>query len=373
MPQPSILIVDDDPASIQVLGRMLAEQGQLRFALSGAEGLRLAQEAPPDLLLLDADMPGIDGFEVCTRLKSDPVLADVPVIFVTSHSDTQTELAGLAAGAVDCISKPPQAPLVVARVRTQLRLKALTDELRRAALTDALTGVANRRRFDELLHREWQRAQRNTEPLSLAMIDIDHFKAYNDRLGHPAGDQCLRRVAEALRSVARRPADALARYGGEEFVLLLPQTDPPGARHLGEALVQAVAAQHLPHPGVPSPGAARAAGLGGEVSVSVGVVTVLVPSPGRGARVGIGAGAGAGAGSGSLGGWAGVTPADIVGAADQALYEAKHQGRARCCSVTLTQTADRVGDRTGDWSAEPMVERPAERAAERAAARAGDA
>jgi diguanylate cyclase (GGDEF)-like protein len=370
MPQPSILIVDDDPASIQVLGRMLAEQGQLRFALSGAEGLRLAQEAPPDLLLLDADMPGLDGFEVCTRLKSDPVLADVPVIFVTSHSDTQTELAGLAAGAVDCISKPPQAPLVVARVRTQLRLKALTDELRRAALTDALTGVANRRRFDELLHREWQRAQRSTEPLSLAMIDIDHFKAYNDRLGHPAGDHCLRRIAEALRSVARRPADALARYGGEEFALLLPQTDTAGARHLGEALVQAVAEQHLPHPGTPNPAVPQAAGQaagqapgqGGEVSVSVGVATVRVSSPGR-AAPGLPS-------AGSLGGWAGVTPADIVGAADQALYETKRQGRARCCSVLLTQTAaERVADRSAERAGERTLERPAERSA----ARAGDA
>lgn len=360
MTQPSILIVDDDPASIQVLGRMLAEQGQLRFALSGAEGLRMAQEAPPDLLLLDADMPGLDGFEVCTRLKSDPVLADVPVIFVTAHSDTQTELAGLAAGAVDCINKPPQAPLVVARVRTQLRLKALTDELRRAALTDALTGVANRRRFDELLHREWQRAQRNTEPLSLAMIDIDHFKAYNDHFGHPAGDHCLRRVAEALRSVARRPADVLARYGGEEFVLLAPQTDPAGAQHLGEALVQAVAALHLPHPGAPMT-TPHVPGHGGEVSVSVGVVTVRVPAPGRGTRGHLGApgSAGSAGSTGSLGGWASVTPTDIVEAADHALYDAKRQGRARCCSVTLTQTSgDRLSPRAQALTGE-RVDTPA--------------
>jgi diguanylate cyclase (GGDEF)-like protein len=310
MTQASLLIVDDDPASIQVLGRMLAEQGRLRFALSGAEGLRLAQEAPPDLVLLDADMPGMDGFEVCTRLKADPLLADVPVIFVTGHSDTQTELAGLAAGAVDCISKPPQAPLVVARVQTQLRLKALTDELRRAALTDALTGVANRRCFDEWLHREGQRAWRQAEPLSLAMIDIDHFKAYNDHFGHPAGDVCLRRVAEALQTVVRRPADLVARYGGEEFALLLPRTDAAGARHVGEAVVAAVQALHLPHPDSP---------LGAQVSVSVGIATVLGRhSPGEGRP---------------------MPSTALVAAADQALYQAKHDGRARCVAAPPTGDA----------------------------------
>jgi diguanylate cyclase (GGDEF)-like protein len=243
----SILIIDDDPASIQVLGHMLGEMAELRFALSGEEGLELARQSPPDLVLLDAGLPGVDGFEVCRRIKADAELTDVPVIFVTSRHDSDTELAGLAAGAVDCIGKPPLAPIVAARVRTQLRIKQLTDELRRAALTDALTGLANRRRFDEQLERERQRALRQCEPLSLLMIDIDHFKAYNDRYGHRAGDACLRQVARAIESQARRPCDEAARYGGEEFALLLPLTDESGARYIADALVAAVVELALPH------------------------------------------------------------------------------------------------------------------------------
>jgi diguanylate cyclase (GGDEF)-like protein len=294
----SILIIDDDPASIQVLARLLGEMdemGELRFALDGEEGLALARQAAPDLVLLDAGLPGLDGFEVCRRLKADADLASVPVIFVTAQHDTATELAGLSAGAVDCIGKPPLAPIVVARVRTQLRLKQLADELRRAALTDALTGLANRRRFDEQLEREWLRAQRQGAPLSLLMIDIDHFKAYNDRLGHRAGDACLREVAQAIAAQARRPGDEAARWGGEEFALLLPATDEAGARFIADSLVAAVVELGLPHAG--------SSLCGGRVTVSVGGCTQRTPG----------------------------SAAALVEGADQALYLAKRRGRARAC------------------------------------------
>ena len=150
----NILLVDDDPRTIQIMGRILAPLGNLRFATSGREALRLARESPPDLVLLDADMPEMSGFDVCAAMKSEPTLSDVPVIFVTNHSESAFEVTAFELGAVDFIAKPVSAPLVLARVRTQLRLKRLADELRRSATTDGLTGVANRRQFDDVLERE---------------------------------------------------------------------------------------------------------------------------------------------------------------------------------------------------------------------------
>lgn len=244
-----ILLVDDDPATIQLLGRILASAGHLHFATSGEDALRFARATPPDLILLDAEMPGMSGFEVCEALKADPLLADVPVIFVSSHSEPEFQLSGFGFGAADYIVKPVNALLVLARVKTQLRLKNLADELRRIATFDALTGIANRRLFDESLQREWRRARRSGDPISLLMIDIDHFKAFNDLYGHPAGDACLRSVAQALTTAGTRPADLVARYGGEEFVLLLPLTQRAGAEHVAHMLLNAVRRLGIAHRG----------------------------------------------------------------------------------------------------------------------------
>ncbi|WP_457394333.1 diguanylate cyclase domain-containing protein [Roseateles sp. P5_E1] len=243
----SLLLVDDDAASVQVLARMLNGLGELRFALSGEDGLRLARESPPDLVLVDAEMPGLSGLEVCAALRADPRLADVPVIIITGHTEVAVEVAGFAAGASDFIRKPPVAEVVVARARTQLRLKALGDALRASALTDGLTGLANRRRFDQDLRLECERARRGHESLALLLIDVDHFKRYNDRYGHVAGDACLREIAAAIRGCIRRPADLAARYGGEEFAVLLPQTDAAGARAMAQRIVDAVAGLALAH------------------------------------------------------------------------------------------------------------------------------
>jgi diguanylate cyclase (GGDEF)-like protein len=310
---PSLLVVDDDPGVVQVLGRMLEGLGHLRFALSASDALRLARESAPDVVLVDAEMPGMNGFEFCATMKADPLLAEVPVIFVSSHGHVETEVACFAVGAADFIRKPPTAEVVVARVRTQLRLKALSDALRRAALVDGLTGVANRRRFDEQLRTECDRALRSGEPLSLLMIDVDHFKRYNDRYGHPAGDVCLVSVAAAIQGLVRRPADQVARYGGEEFAMLLPHTDVVGAAHLGARVVETVAALRIPHEGsLPDR----------VVTVSVGVATARCSPDGN------------------------CTPASaltLVGAADQALYAAKAAGRGRSCTyVPLAARADLV-------------------------------
>ena len=307
-----ILLVDDDPGSIQIMSRMLEGVGNLRFATNGADALRLAKEATPALMLLDAEMPGMSGFDICRALKGDPTLADVSVIFVTSHGEPAFEIEGFALGAADFIAKPVSAPLLVARVETQLRVKRMADELRRIATVDVLTGVANRRRFDDALEQEWRRTRRTCEPLALLMIDVDHFKLFNDRYGHPAGDTCLRSVAQALCGTSLRPGDLVARYGGEEFAVLLPHTHRGGAEHVAQAILEGVAALAIAHGASPT---------AGHVTVSVGIACYDQDSPGWQASA---AESRAAERPGEY-----PSPSDLVKAADQALYAAKDAGRAQ--------------------------------------------
>ncbi len=312
-----ILIIDDDAGTIQLLARMLTGVGRLRFATNGADALRLMRDQVPDLALLDADMPDMSGFEVCEALKADPALADTPVIFVTSHRDAEFELKGFASGAADFIVKPVSEPLLVARVKTQLRIKQMTDELRRLSTTDVLTSVANRRRFDETLAAEWQRCRRGGQ-LSLLLIDVDHFKLFNDRYGHPAGDDCLRRVAAALLSACPRSSDTVARYGGEEFAVILPQTARQGASQVVCRIFDAIAEMGISH--ALSPTSDR-------VTVSVGISACDETSACWGnehAFDSVGAVEGA------------CSAADLVLAADRALYAAKQAGRARAWLLDIT-------------------------------------
>jgi diguanylate cyclase (GGDEF)-like protein len=243
----SILIVDDDPGLVQVMGQILSDVGSLRFATNGPDALRLARESAPDLILLDAEMPGMSGFQLFEALRLAPELASVPVIFITSHGESDFEVTALEMGAVDFIVKPFRASLVRARVRTQLRVQQMAAKLNRIALTDSLTGVANRRQFDELLEREWRRSRRGGDPLSLLLVDVDHFKLYNEVHGRPAGDACLQRVADTLAQLCRRPADFVARCGGDEMMVLLPQTDRNGAWFVSRAILDAIAALEIPH------------------------------------------------------------------------------------------------------------------------------
>ena len=315
----TILLVDDDPGTIQLLGRILDGQAKIFFATNGADALRLARESQPDLILLDAEMPDISGFEVCRALKTEPNLAEIPVIFVTSHREPALEIAGFEAGAADFISKPVSAPLVRARVQAHLRMKQMADELRRLSTHDGLTGIANRRLFDEALRREWLRGRRSGQPIALLMVDVDHFKLFNDHYGHPAGDACLQAIAQAMVNTSKRPTDLVARYGGEEFALLLPETDRHGATHLALALLDSIDALHLAH--AASPDTAN-------VSISVGVGVLDAQSPC----------------------WSTyphenetVPPPcsadNLVKAADKALYAAKHAGRAQACMLSIDQAA----------------------------------
>jgi diguanylate cyclase (GGDEF)-like protein len=313
----SILLVDDDPGAIQIMGSILTGVGKLRFAANGVDALRLARDSTPDLILLDAEMPGMSGFELLRKLKAESSLLEVPVIFITSHTEAGFEVSALDMGAADFIAKPLKSSRVLARVKTQLRLKQATDELRRTATTDALTGIANRRKFDELLECEWLRAQRSGEPVSLLMIDVDHFKLYNDLYGHPKGDVCLQHVTRALLSACTRPADVVARYGGEEFVVLLPQTPRLGAQHMAQQVLTTVAGFGIVHADSQTTH---------YVSVSVGIACFdhasifrAVRPPEHGVR--------------------NHSPlpcaGDLVEAADKALYAAKQAGRgqAKQCDV----------------------------------------
>ncbi|QDL56901.1 diguanylate cyclase [Rhodoferax aquaticus] len=245
--KPKILIVDDQPINVQALHQVFADGYQIFMATRGEQALSVCASKQPDLVLLDVEMPGMDGFEVCERLRADPLTRDIPVIFVTAHRDEASETRGLELGAVDFISKPFNPNIVRARVKTQLTLKAQADLLRSWAYLDGLTGICNRRHFDEQLKAEWERSLREKTPLSVLMLDVDFFKRYNDRYGHQEGDKCLRLVACCIQSSLKRPADMAARYGGEEFVCLLPNTDLEGAMQLAHAVGQSVMDLSIPH------------------------------------------------------------------------------------------------------------------------------
>ncbi|MEM8963070.1 MAG: diguanylate cyclase [Acidobacteriota bacterium] len=263
-----ILIVDDLPSNIHGLAEVLGDRYRLFFATDGHNALEIAAEGDIDLILLDVVMPEIDGFEVCSRLKSDDTTADIPVIFVSSLGEVEDEAHGFAVGGVDYITKPISPPIVRARVRTHLELKEARDLLTRLASLDGLTGIANRRTFDDRLTLEWRRARRNTARLGLFMADVDHFKRYNDTYGHARGDECLRQVATTLKTALRRSGDLVARYGGEEFAAILPDTDAAGLGIVLRRILDDIAALALEHRDSPS---------GDTVSISIGAVSI-VPS-----------------------------------------------------------------------------------------------
>lgn len=291
--QRSILIVDDVPMNIQVLGEALARDYKVKIATSGEAALAIAAAEPqPDLILLDIMMPGMDGYEVCRRLRENPATRHIPVIFVTAKGEVEDEEKGLNLGAVDYISKPFNIPVARARVRNHLSLKLKADLLESMAMIDGLTYIPNRRRFNEALVVEFRRAERDATPLSLIMADIDFFKQYNDHYGHGAGDLVLLEVATALSTVVSRPGDLVARYGGEEFAAILPGTDAAGARQLAEQFRAVVAAMGLPH----------------AFSAAAPVITVSV-------------------GFGTAPRLAGRGTSDLIACADQMLYQAKEQGR----------------------------------------------
>jgi diguanylate cyclase (GGDEF)-like protein len=298
--KPKLLVVDDQPINIQVMHQIFGGDYQVFMATGGAQALSICQSNPPDLVLLDIVMPDMDGFEVCSHLKANDATCNIPVIFVTSHTDAAQETHGLSLGAVDFIAKPVNPAVVRARVKTQLTLKFQSDLLRKLVFLDGLSGVFNRRYFDQQLGVEWGRSTRSSAPLSAIMIDVDHFKLFNDHYGHQAGDDCLRQIAVTLKTCLKRPGDLVARYGGEEFACILPDTSFNDAMSLANELERKVRALSIPH---------TQSSVTGVITVSVGVATRTVDST--------------------------EDAAALIGLADNQLYNAKQSGRGRVCGAQL--------------------------------------
>jgi diguanylate cyclase (GGDEF)-like protein len=290
-----ILIVDDEMINIKILVATL-ENYECIIAKNGKKAISLANgESPPDLILLDVMMPSMNGYEVCRQLKSNPLTEAIPIIFITSKGDVKEERIGLELGAVDYIVKPFSPEIVKARVTNNVTLKKQRDLLERLNVTDHLTGIANRRCFDDTLDYEYQSARRSGSSLSLILVDIDLFKAVNDTGGHVFGDECLKKIANALSKSVSRSTDFVSRYGGEEFAVVLPSTDGEGALEAAEKMRSNVESLHIPHPSNGEP-----------ITISLGVST-LIPSKE-------------------------MSPELIIKQADAKLYEAKESGRNKVCS-----------------------------------------
>lgn len=242
-----VLVADDDIVNRQVLAELLKPEHTVLLAKNGEQALERAARHQPDLILLDVVMPDIDGYEVLRRLRGDALTAHIPVIFISGLAGPEDEANGLKMGAADYISKPFNETVVMARVAMHLQMARQRRLLEHLAHVDGLTELANRRRFDEVYQAEWQRSRRSGRPLSLALLDIDAFKQYNDHYGHPAGDRALRAVARTAASGLRRPADLAARYGGEEMVLLLPDTEAAQAQQVVSCICGAIADLGIPH------------------------------------------------------------------------------------------------------------------------------
>jgi diguanylate cyclase (GGDEF)-like protein len=319
-----VLIVDDDGEMRRACKALLERAGynEIWTADSVTGALAFLNVGKPestvphvDVILMDIVMPDASGIEAARRIKEDERLHDVPILMVTAMSDDRDLEAAFAAGAIDYITKPVKVVELLARLRSALILKReldnrkarqqelleLTEKLRetnyileKLSTQDALTGLANRRSFDRVMHVEWARSVREATALSAIMIDIDFFKAYNDYYGHLKGDECLRQVAHTLRSKLRRPGDLVARYGGEEFLALLPHTGRDGAYAVAHAFHDGVDLLHLEHAASP---------IADHVTLSLGVATVVPSSHSH--------------------------EEDLIRFADHALYDAKHQGRDR--------------------------------------------
>jgi diguanylate cyclase (GGDEF)-like protein len=294
-----VLIIDDDPLIAQLIGALLAEDPIEQIVACGGEaGLLAAEQHQPDLILLDVEMPGLDGFETCQRLKSNPATVALPIVFLTGAASIEQKIRGWDLGAVDYVLKPFEPAELRARVRSSLRTKALLDLLSRKAMIDGLTGMFNRAYFEQRLGQNLSMTARGGYSFGCLLIDVDHFKSINDRFGHPFGDRVLRNVGAALTANCRRE-DVVCRYGGEEFAVLTLGTIRDGASALAERLRTAVEQIAFSH------GGRRV-----QVTCSVGVSDTTTGPP-----------------------------ADIVACADQCLYKAKQAGRNRVVLASASAAA----------------------------------
>ena len=306
-----ILIVEDTRSNLLIITEYVRRFGASTLqADTGGRAIELFQAEKPDVVLLDVILPDMDGFEVAQRLRAMEQAGNwTPIIFLSSLGKDADIEKGIAAGGDDYLLKPVSEVVLGAKIRAMQRIVQMrtslvilaskldqaNKELTRLSTSDGLTGIPNRRFFDEYIAREWRRARRNAAPLSLMMCDVDHFKRFNDSFGHQAGDDCLRQVASAIQHVLERPADIVARYGGEEFVVVLPETPSGGALFIAEKIRHAVHALNIAHGASPH----------ARVTLSIGMATAIAGSA--------------------------ETAEQLIGDADRALYTAKNDGRDRVC------------------------------------------
>ena len=287
----TILVIDDSPVQTEFLTSILKPDYEITACHTAEAGLRAAKEGGFSLILLDVVMPEMDGFTLLRELKGTELTRYVPVILLTSLTDIQYEERGLLLGAVDYVTKPFSPVIIKARVNAHIQLYHYQMQFRRQAMVDELTGVANRRRYEEEYPVRWREAIRFGLPFSICMFDIDKFKIYNDTFGHPAGDQVIAAVAKTAASYFQRSTDLFARYGGEEFVALFLGSEGRTAFEFLKTVRQAVEELHLPHNSPVSPW----------VTISVGGVT-MVPTTEH-------------------------SPEEFLQRADAMLYDAKNFGR----------------------------------------------
>ena len=321
--QPKILIVDDRPDNVELLSVILTSQGyQVEECDRGMPAIELARSNPPDLILLDINMPRMDGFKVCQILKGDRLTQEIPIIFLSALKDVDDKTQAFKVGGSDYITKPFQIAEVIVRVESQLKyynlqaeLKAknlkleqeikarqaaeakllkLNQKLNKLATLDGLTNIANRLCFENFLAKEWLRGKREKFPLSFILCDVDYFKLYNDHFGHQAGDICLKNVAQAISDAIQRPADLVARYGGEEFAVILPRTPAENALQVAEKIRLKVKDLCILHPN---------SLVRNYVSLSLGVTSIIPDSK--------------------------YSRNQLLITADKALYQAKKDGRDR--------------------------------------------
>ncbi len=302
-----ILLIEDSPTQARYTGLLLEDAGyKVTFAETGKKGIELAETEKPDIVILDVVLPDLDGFSVCRRIRQRAELYTPVLMFTEQRTDIEDKVDGLTVGADDYLNKPFDERELVARVAALVRIRQvienmynrLTDgeqsyqSLKQLALTDRLTGLYNRHYFAEELHKQFVLSRRYNTPLGCIMTDIDLFRDFNTRYGHPAGDWVLQEVAGVMKE-SMREGDVIARYGGEEFVILLPMTDIGGTADLAERLRAQIEQQTWEHASY------------GKLHITVSFGVAVLPAPGM------------------------ETANDLVACSDKALYQAKNNGRNR--------------------------------------------
>ena len=289
----SILVVDDEASNHVFLTSLLSPMYTVYAATNGQSAVKIAKDVLPDLILLDIIMPEIDGYKVLADLSSFEETREIPVIIISGLSSVEDEKKGLALNAVDYISKPFDAEIVKLRIRNQIKIVNQMREIVRLSTTDQLTGIPNRRGFDNQIEREWARMIREKFPMSVLMLDVDKFKNYNDTYGHQHGDIVLQMVAKTMTQTYLRTTDYGARWGGEEFITILPNTNTEGAMDVAERIRTNIENLSIPLPD----------GESTRVTVSIGVNTHMPNS--------------------------GDSIEEFIECSDNALYSAKQSGRNR--------------------------------------------